>query len=52
MFHDEISYATAQERGDVQQHLLEELTEGVDSIDKIDIDDAVKIVESRLPPVH
>jgi len=52
MFHNEISYATAQERGDVQQRLLEELTEGIDSIDKIDIDEAVKIIETRLPPVH
>ena len=52
MFHDEISYATAQERGDVQQRLLEELTEGIDSMDKIDIDEAVKTVETRLPPVH
>lgn len=52
MFHDEISYATAQERGDVQQRLLEELTDGTDSFDNIDIDEAVKIVESRLPPVH
>jgi len=52
MFHEEISYSTAQERGNVQQKLLEELTEGFDSIDDIDIDAAVRVVESRLPPVH
>jgi kynurenine 3-monooxygenase len=52
MFHDEIPYAIAQERGAVQQRLLEELTEGIDSIDEINIDLAVRIVESRLPPVH
>ena len=52
MFHEEISYSTAQERGNVQQKLLEELTEGFESIDDIDIDAAVRAVESRLPPVH
>lgn len=52
MFHDEIPYAVAQERGIVQQRLLEELTESVDSIDEIDLDAAVRMVESRLPPVH
>jgi kynurenine 3-monooxygenase len=52
MFHDEIPYAIAQERGIVQQRLLEELTEDIDSIDEIDIDAAVRTVESRLPPVH
>lgn len=52
MFHDEISYSTAQERGNVQQILLEELTKGVDSIEKIDLDEAVKIIEPRLPPIH
>jgi len=52
MFHDEIPYAIAQERGIVQQRLLEELTEDIDSIDEIDIDTAVRTVESRLPPVH
>ena len=52
MFHDEIPYSVAQERGLAQQKLLERLTEGVDSIDEIDIDEAVKVVESRLPPVH
>jgi len=52
MFHDEIPYAIAQERGTVQQRLLEELTEDIDSIDEIDIDAAVRTVESRLPPLH
>jgi kynurenine 3-monooxygenase len=52
MFHDEIPYAIAQERGIVQQRLLEELTEDIDSIDEIDIDAAERTVESRLPPVH
>jgi kynurenine 3-monooxygenase len=52
MFHDEIPYAVAQERGLLQQRLLEEITEGIDSIAEIDIDAAVRKIESRLPPVH
>jgi kynurenine 3-monooxygenase len=52
MFHDEIPYSVAQERGLAQHGLLVQLTEGVDSINDIDIDAAVRYVESRLPPVH
>ena len=52
MFHDEIPYAVAQERGAVQQKLLEELTADASSIDDIDIDAAVAVVESRIPPLH
>ena len=52
MFHDEIPYAVAQQRGLVQQRLLEELTEGVEDIDQIDIDAAVALAASRLAPLH
>jgi kynurenine 3-monooxygenase len=52
MFHDEIPYSVAKERGLAQHHLLVAITKDVDSIDEIDIDAAVKMVESRLPPVH
>lgn len=52
MFHDEIPYAIAQERGAVQQKLLEELTDGVESIEQIDLDSAAAEVEKRLPPLH
>ena len=52
MFHDEIPYAIAQERGAVQQKLLEELTENVDTIEQIDLDSAATEVEKRLPPLH
>jgi kynurenine 3-monooxygenase len=51
MFHDEIPYAVAQERGLAQHNLLLGLTENVDSIDEIDIDNAVRAVRNRLPPV-
>lgn len=52
MFHDEIPYAVAQERGVVQQKLLEELTENADTIEQIDLDSAAAEVEKRLPPLH
>ena len=52
MFHDEIPYAVAQERGALQQKLLEELTANVDSLDEVDIDAAVATVEKRLAPLH
>lgn len=52
MFHDEIPYAVAKERGAIQQRLLEELTENADSMDDIDLDAAVATVESQLPPLH
>jgi len=52
MFHEEIPYATAQERGAIQQKLLEELTENVDTIEQIDLDSAAAEIEKRLPPLH
>jgi len=52
MFHDEIPYAIAQERGAVQQKLLEELTDGANTIEQIDLDSAAAEVETRLPPLH
>lgn len=51
MFHDEIPYAVAQRRGIVQQRILEELTATADSIEEIDMDAAVGLVVSRLPPL-
>lgn len=52
MFHDEIPYAVAQERGAIQQKLLNDLTSSADEMSDIDIDAAVAEVERRLPPVH
>jgi len=52
MFHDEIPYAVAQERGDIQQRLLEDLTRNAESLDEIDLDAASALVESRLSPLH
>ncbi len=52
MFHDEVPYAVAQERGAIQQRLLEELTADAECLDDVDLDAAVSLVESRLPPLH
>jgi kynurenine 3-monooxygenase len=52
MFHDEIPYALARKRGATQQTLLQELTESADSMDDIDLDAAVALAQSRLPPIH
>jgi len=51
MFHDDIPYAVARERGAVQARLLEELTRDRRSLDEIDLDAAVKKVCSALPPL-
>lgn len=52
MFHDEIPYAVAQERGVVQEKLLRELTENAASMAQIDLDAATALVEARLAPLH
>ena len=48
MFHDEIPYAVAKNRGAVQQHLLEELTSDAEEMADIDLDAATRLAESRL----
>jgi kynurenine 3-monooxygenase len=50
MFHHEIPYATALERGSLQQELLDLLCEGIDSIDQVNWVKAARLVPSRLPP--
>ncbi|MGB5257458.1 MAG: NAD(P)/FAD-dependent oxidoreductase [Woeseiaceae bacterium] len=51
MFHADIPYLTAQQRGEVQKALLEEFTTDAASISEVDIDAAVEAVKKRLPPV-
>ncbi len=51
MFHAEIPYATAQQRGDIQAEFLDELTRDADQIGQIDIDAAERKASSRLPPL-
>lgn len=51
MFHDEIGYAEAMQRGQVQARLLSELAEGIGSVAQLDESRAVALVRSRLRPV-
>ena len=51
MFHHEISYRTAQERGRVQAQILAELTREAASLADVDYARAERRVESALPPL-
>ena len=51
MFHADIPYAVAFERGEVQRLLLEEFTADADSVADVDIDAAERAVTERLEPV-
>ncbi len=48
MFHHEIPYATAFERGRWQQQLLDELSAGIETIDQVDWQRAASLVQARL----
>lgn len=49
MFHPEIPYAVAQERGAIQQNLLNELTRNAGKLEDIDLEAAVVLTRQRLP---
>lgn len=51
MFHAEIPYATAQERGDIQAEFLDELTRDADEFGQIDLDAAEREASLRLNSV-
>jgi kynurenine 3-monooxygenase len=51
MFHHEIPYLAALERGAAQARLLAELTSGISSLDQVDFSRAEREIESRLPPI-
>ena len=51
MFHHEIPYRTALERGAVQSRLLADLTRHADTLADIDYDSAGRAVEERLAPL-
>ena len=51
MFHAEIPYATAQQRGNIQTQILDELTQDVDDVGQIDIDAAEREASARLAPL-
>jgi kynurenine 3-monooxygenase len=51
MFHAEIPYRVARDRGAIQQALLEQLTRDADSLEQIDLDAAVTTVTAQLAPL-
>jgi kynurenine 3-monooxygenase len=51
MFHADIPYLVAQQRGEVQSALLEEFTEHADELDDVDVDAAAGAAVERLPPL-
>jgi kynurenine 3-monooxygenase len=51
MFHHEISYRTAQQRGMIQSRLLAELTAHAETLANIDYDRADRDIKRELPPV-
>jgi hypothetical protein len=51
MFHHEIPYRTALERGAAQARLLSELTAGAASLDDIDFERAEREIRSKLAPI-
>lgn len=51
MFHADIPYLVAQQRGEVQKALLEEFTATANDISEIDIDAAITTVSVRLAPI-
>ena len=51
MFHDDIPYSTAQERGRTQQEILEALTHDATTLDQVDFERAGQMIVARLPPI-
>jgi kynurenine 3-monooxygenase len=51
MFHHEIPYLVAQQRGGIQAQLLTDLTAGVSDLADVDFKRAEREIESRLPPI-
>jgi kynurenine 3-monooxygenase len=52
MFHHEIPYRVAAERGALQERLLSDLTAGVQGLDEVDFVRAGREIERRLPPLQ
>lgn len=51
MFHDEIPYALALERGRIQNKILTHLTRSAFSLAQVDFDAAARMIDERLPPI-
>jgi kynurenine 3-monooxygenase len=51
MFHHEIPYRRALERGRIQSEILEQLTRGAATLEDVDMERAAREIERRLPPL-
>jgi kynurenine 3-monooxygenase len=51
MFHSEIPYGLALERGRIQNKILAQLTRNVTAVDAVDFDHAARLIEERLAPI-
>jgi kynurenine 3-monooxygenase len=51
-FHNNISYAAAQQRGLIQAELLQELTAEAGSLEDVDFTTAKQLIEERLPKIR
>ena len=51
MFHSDIPYAVAQQRGTIQKQLVERLTSSADSLEQVDMAAAVKEVQAQMLPI-
>lgn len=51
MFHDDIPYSNAQQRGTVQMRLLEELSQGVSELEEVDFELGQRLTAERLDPL-
>jgi kynurenine 3-monooxygenase len=51
MFHHEIPYRIAQQRGLIQTEILAELTDGLDNLSQVDFERAERRIVARLPPI-
>jgi kynurenine 3-monooxygenase len=51
MFHHEIPYRVAQDRGSIQARLLQRIAAGAATLDDVDFDRAAREIKRELPPV-
>jgi kynurenine 3-monooxygenase len=51
MFHDEIPYAVAMERGRIQNKILAQLTRNVSTLAAVDFQAAQRLIDERLAPI-
>ncbi|MDH3350752.1 MAG: hypothetical protein OEM51_04335, partial [Gammaproteobacteria bacterium] len=52
MFHADIPYRVAQQRGALQNALLEEFTQDADQLEDVDLDAATAAAVERLTPIE